>query len=63
MAAKDIWKPASIRLSGRISRITSAAAASARRLIAGRSTMIAIRAAAAITKARWVATEAPDSAR
>lgn len=63
VAAKDIWNPASVRLSGRRTRMMSAASATARRVSAGRSRSTATSTTAVMMKARWVATLAPDSAR
>ena len=63
VAAKDIWKPGPSRASGRSVSTTSAAIATLRRLIARRSSIVAQSAAAAMMKARSVATLPPESAR
>ena len=63
VAAKDIWKPACIRLSGATTSTISAASATERRVIAGRSSSTATRTVAVMMKARWVGTSAPETKR
>ena len=63
VAAKDIWKPGPIRLTGRQRRTIKAASATLRSVSAGRSTRTAPKIVAAMMKARWVAMLAPESAR
>ena len=58
-AAKDIWKPGSIRLSGRSSRMIAAASATDRIDSAGRSNRIAISIIASMMKARVAGVAAP----
>ena len=63
VAAKDIWNPGDSNASGRSTRTTSAAIASARSDMARRSATSASSATAVITKARSVAIEPPDNVR
>ena len=63
VAAKLIWKPGEVSASGLMTRIAVAASATVRREIALRSARTANSITATVTKARCVATLAPDSHR
>ena len=58
-APNDIWKPAWLILSGRSIKVATAAMATLRIVIAGRSSMIALSEINAMMKARSVATDPP----
>ena len=62
-AAKDIWKPGDISVSGRRRRTITAAMATERSVIARRSRSTAQNITATWMKARSVATFPPESAR
>src|SRR4029079_8719315 len=63
VAANDIWKLGWTTAWGEISSTASAATARVRNVSAARSIMTPSNTMAVMTKARWVATSAPDNAR